>query len=61
MISRFWLGAAMKVPFLEKRIITDGMAKGMAERCCIEYRNLCEILPALYEAHGCENSGLPDK
>ncbi len=48
MISRFWLGETMKNPFLRKLIITDDMAKGMAEHCCIEYRNLCEILPVLY-------------
>ena len=48
MISRFWLGSTMKCPLLKKLIITDGMARGMAEHCCIEYRNLCEILPALY-------------
>lgn len=48
MISRFWLGKTMKNPLLRKLIITDDMAKGMAEHCCIEYRNLCEILPVLY-------------
>lgn len=51
MISRFWLGKTMKNPFLRKLIITDDMAKGMAEHCCIEYRNLCEILPALYDEY----------
>ena len=48
MISRFWLGNTIKNPLLRKLIITDEMAKGMAEHCCIEYRNLCQILPALY-------------
>lgn len=48
MISRFWLGQTMKNPLLRKAIITEDMARGMAEHCCIEYRNLCEILPALY-------------
>ncbi len=48
MISRFWLGKSMKNPVLRKRIITEDMAKGMAEHCCIEYRNLVEILPVLY-------------
>ncbi len=48
MISRFWLGKTMKNPLLRKLIITDEMAKGMAEHCCIEYRNLLEILPILY-------------
>ena len=48
MISRFWLGSTMKNPLLKKIIITEDMARGMAEHCCIEYRNLCEILPMLY-------------
>lgn len=51
LISRFWLGETMKNPILKKRIITDEMAKGMAEHCCIEYRNLCEILPILYNEY----------
>ena len=48
MISRFWLGKTMKNPLLRKLIITEDMARGMAEHCCIEYRNLREILPVLY-------------
>lgn len=48
MISRFWLGKTMH-PLLRKIIMTDQMARGMAEHCCIEYRNLCQILPALYK------------
>ena len=48
MISRFWLGKTMKNPLLRKFIITEDMARAMAEHCCIEYRNLCEILPLLY-------------
>lgn len=48
MISRFWLGKTMKNQMLRKLIITDKMARGMAEHCCIEYRNLLEILPILY-------------
>lgn len=51
LISRFWLGRTMN-PLLRKRIITDKMAKGMAEHCCIEYRNLWEILPILYDQYG---------
>ncbi len=51
MISRFWLGHTMKNPLLRKLIITEDMAKGMAEHCCIEYRNLCDILPLLYEKY----------
>lgn len=49
LISRFWLGQTMKSRFLRKLIINENMAKGMAEHCCVEYRNLCEILPKLYE------------
>ena len=48
MISRFWLGKTMKNRLLRKLVITEEMAKEMAEHCCIEYRNLCEILPQLY-------------
>lgn len=48
MISRFWLGKTMKNPLLRKLIINDDMAKSMAEHCCVEYRNLFEILPTLY-------------
>lgn len=48
MISRFWLGKTMN-PILRKIIINDNMAKSMAEHCCIEYRNLKEILPILYK------------
>lgn len=48
LISRFWLGKTMKDPLLRKLIITDKTAKAMAEHCCVEYRNLLEILPILY-------------
>ena len=51
MISRFWLGKTMH-PLLRKIIINDGMAKAMSEHCCIEYRNLLEILPILYNENG---------
>ena len=51
MISRFWLGRTMKNHLLRKLIITEDMAKGMAEHCCVEYRNLCEILPLLYKKY----------
>jgi len=51
LISRFWLGESMKNKLLRKLIITEKMARGMAEHCCIEYRNLCEILPVLYDAY----------
>lgn len=48
LISRFWLGKKLKNPLLRKIILTDKTAKGMAEHCCVEYRNLAEILPALF-------------
>ncbi len=51
MISRFWLGKTLKNRFLRSLIITDDMAKSMAEHCCVEYRNLCEILPLLYHKY----------
>ncbi len=51
MISRFWLGKTMN-PLLRKIIINDNMAKAMAEHCCVEYRNLLEILPILYNENG---------
>lgn len=54
LISRFWLGKTMKSRLLKKLIIDDKMARAMAEHCCIEYRNLYEILPALYERYGKE-------
>lgn len=47
LISRFWLGRTMN-PLLRKIIMTPNMARGMAEHCCVEYRNLVEILPDLY-------------
>ena len=48
LISRFWIGQTLKNPLLRKLILTDDLARSMAEHCCIEYRNLTEILPALY-------------
>ena len=51
MISRFWLGKTMN-PLLRKFIMTPKMAHGMAEHCCIEYRNLVQILPGLYQKYG---------
>lgn len=53
LISRFWLGKTLKNPLLRKLILTEDTARGMAEHCCVEYRNLTEILPVLYkEANG---------
>lgn len=48
LISRFWLGETM-TPWLRKRVMTDKLARGMAEHCCVEYRNLVEILLELYK------------
>ena len=48
LISRFWLGQTLKNPLIRKAMLTDKTAIGMAEHCCIEYRNLAEILPGLY-------------
>ena len=50
LISRFWLGKTMH-PLLRKIIMTKNMARGMAEHCCIEYRNLVRILPELYKEY----------
>lgn len=51
LISRFWLGKRLKNKLLRKIILTDKTAKGMAEHCCVEYRNLAQILPVLYEKY----------
>ena len=51
LISRFWLGKTMK-PLLRKMIMDETMARGMAEHCCVEYRNRAEILPELYRQYG---------
>lgn len=48
MFSRFWLGKTMN-PLLRKFVMTENMARGMAEHCYIEYRNLAQILPGLYD------------
>ena len=49
MMSRFWMGESLKNNFLRKKFITEDSLRGMAEHCCIEYHNLAEILPELYE------------
>lgn len=51
LISRFWIGQTLKSPLLRKLILTDKTARGMAEHCCVEYRNLAEILPVLHNRH----------
>lgn len=48
LVSRFWIGTKLKNPIIRKIILTDETAKGMAEHCCIEYRNLAKKLPLLY-------------
>lgn len=48
LISRFWIGETLKNPVLRKVILNDDTAKGMAEHCYVEYRNLVEVLKALY-------------
>lgn len=48
LISRFWIGETLKSPILRKAILTDETAKGMAEHCYVEYRNLVEVLKELY-------------
>lgn len=50
LISRFWLVRTMN-PSLRSLMINDNMALGMAEHCAVEYRNLAEILPHLYEQY----------
>ncbi len=50
LISRFWMGRTMAPP-LRKRVMTQAMARGMAEHCCVEYRNLAQLLPGLYQRY----------
>lgn len=50
LISCFWLGRTMH-PMLRKFVMTKDMARGMAEHCCVEYRNLVQILPGLYQEY----------
>lgn len=48
LVSRFWLGKNVKSTFLKKALLTQNQALGMAEHCCIEYRNLAQRLPDMY-------------
>lgn len=48
LISRFWIGQLAKGKLLRKMILTEKTAKGMAEHCFQEYRNLVVMLPELY-------------
>ena len=52
MFSRFWMGEILKSRLIKNAAINESLARGMAEHCCIEYRNLAEILPGLYEEFG---------
>ena len=51
--SRFWLGGCLPscLRSILRRRMTGSLARGMAEHCCIEYRNLTEILPELYNRY----------
>jgi hypothetical protein len=49
LVSRFWIGQLAKGKLLRKVILSDAAAKGMAEHCYQEYRNLAAMLPELYE------------
>ena len=49
LFSRFWLGERLTNPLLRKVMLTDKTAEGMAMHCCVEYRNLAELLPKLYD------------
>lgn len=55
LISRFWIGKRLKNALLRKRILTDKTARGMAEHCCREYRNLARLLPGVYRKEGKDN------
>lgn len=51
LISYFWIGKTLKNKMLRKIVLTDKTAMDMAKHCCIEYRNLVEILPDLYKEY----------
>ncbi len=61
--SRFWIGKTLKNPLLRKAILTEKTALGMAEHCCLEYRNLAKLLPSVYLRNcACDGQGMgPDK
>lgn len=48
MVSRFWIGKRLKNKMIRSKLLTDETARGMAEHCCVEYRNLAAKLPSLY-------------
>lgn len=55
LVSRFWIGKRLKNPLLRKMILTSETARGMAEHCCVEYRNLANKLPLIYKEWKGEN------
>ena len=40
MFSRFWLGERLKSGIIKKMAMTESLVRGLAEHCCIEYKNL---------------------
>lgn len=49
LVSRFWMGTSCRSKLLRRKVASEASARGMAEHCCIEYRNLARKLPSLYE------------
>lgn len=47
--SRFWLGESCRNELIRQKVASEASARGMAEHCCIEYRNLARKLPSLYK------------
>ncbi len=56
LVSRFWVGKNVKLKLLKRFFVTDALARGLAEHCCIEYRNLANKLPSMYEEWLAETS-----
>ena len=52
LVSRFWIGQLAKNSLVRKVVLTEETAKGMAEHCYREYRNLADMLPGLYNKEG---------
>lgn len=50
MVSRFWLGKRLRNPLIRKFMLNKNTAEGMAEHCCVEYRNFAERIPMLYNS-----------
>ncbi|WP_249030400.1 DAPG hydrolase family protein [Tannockella kyphosi] len=49
LVSRFWLGKNVKNKILKKLLLTQKQAQGMADHCCVEYRNFNERIPLMYQ------------